>query len=398
MSGNRSSQPSTVRRLAPAAVALSAILGIREAVGRLREVDLAGQVVLVTGASRGLGLALAREFHAQGCRLAICARDPAELNRAAELLRGEGAEVHAVVCDVGDREAVAELIADVTRRYGRIDVLVNNAGLIQLGPVQTTEPKDYRTSLDVMTFGILYPTLAVLPQMQARRAGRIVNITSFGGKVPFPHMLPYTTAKFAAVGLSEGLRVELAAQGIAVHTVCPGPLRTGSHLAAYASGDERIQEEEYRWFAGGGASPFVVAADRAARTIVRGVRRGDPEIVFPTSAALLILLHGLSPGLTGDLLSLVNRYLLPEAPAPGAATESVRGMEIEPRFAGSRLWRTLTALGRRDAARLNQYPGTRQPIDDAAPAAQPARQREPEEIAASPPLRSDHEAVPSPNS
>ena len=372
MPGNRSRGLSTIRRVAPAALAAGAIWGIREGVGRLRAADLSGQVVLVTGASRGLGLALAREFHTQGCRLAICARDPGELNRAAELLRGEGAEVHAVVCDVGDRDAVAELIADVTRRFGRIDVLVNNAGLIQLGPVQTTEPKDYRTSLDVMTFGILYPTLAVLPQMQARRAGRIVNVTSFGGKVAFPHMLPYTTAKFAAVGLSEGLRVELAAQGIAVHTVCPGPLRTGSYLAAYTSGDEQTQEAEYRWFAGGGASPFVVAADRAARIIVRGVKRGDPEIVFPTSAALLILLHGLSPGLTGDLLSLVNRYLLPEAPAPGAASETVRGMEIEPRFAGSRLWRTLTALGRRDAARLNQIPGTPQPIDDVAPAAHPA--------------------------
>ena len=373
-----------VERLAPAAAAVGLALGAREVVGRMREADLSGQVALVTGGSRGLGLALARELHAQGCRLAICARDPAELARAAERLLGEGAEVHAVPCDVGDPDAVRMMIEEVTTRFGRIDLLVNNAGLIQVGPIETTEPKDYQTSFDVMFYGLLYPTLAVLPQMEARRAGRIVNITSFGGKIPLPHMLPYSAAKFAATGFSDGLRAELKPAGIAVHTVCPGAMRTGSYRNVYLSGDRELQEAEYAWISAGGASPLAMAADRAARIVVRGVRRGDPVIVFPASAALAALLYGVAPGLASDVIGMVNR-MLPDAPPPGRETETVPGREVEPAFSGSRLWRAVTIIGRRDAHRLNQYPGTRQPIDDLVPSDQPAAERHTDHLTESPP-------------
>ncbi len=106
--------------------------------------------------------------------------------------------------------------------FGRVDIVVNNAGIIQVGPMSTTTVEDFATALDVMFWGALYPTLAVLPQMRARRSGHVVNITSIGGMVSVPHLLPYTCAKFAAVGLSEGLRTELGQEGIHVTTVVPG--------------------------------------------------------------------------------------------------------------------------------------------------------------------------------
>src|SRR5450759_4776995 len=112
----------------------------------------------------------------------------------------------------------------------------------------------FELAMDVMYWGVLYPTLAVLPQMREHKRGRIVNITSIGGKVSIPHLLPYNSAKFAAVGLSEGLRAELAMDGVTVTTIVPGLMRTGSHINAYFKGK---QEREYTWFALGASLPVI---------------------------------------------------------------------------------------------------------------------------------------------
>ena len=114
------------------------------------------------------------------------------------------------------------LVAQATEHFGRVDILVNNAGKIQVGPMHTATVEDFEHALNVMFWGVLYPTLAVLPQMRARGRGRIVNITSIGGMVSVPHLLPYTCAKFAAMGLSQGLRAELGRDGIQVTTIVPG--------------------------------------------------------------------------------------------------------------------------------------------------------------------------------
>ena len=322
---------------------------VRTALGRLGEESLRGEVALITGGSRGLGLALARELAGEGCRLAICARDEAELERARTDLEGRGAEVMTVPCDIRDQSQVEAMIAAVTERFGRIDLLVNNAGIITVGPVESMTADDFARAMDIDFWGVLYPTLAVLPQMRERRRGRIVTITSIGGKISMPHLLPYNCAKFAAVGFSEGLRAELAPDGITVTTVVPGEMRTGSYLHAEFGGD---REGEYRWFALGASSPFIISADRAARTIVRGIKRGTSELTFPISAKLAARLNGLVPGATANLLSLVDR-LMPAAdgerarPAPGAVVQA----ETD-----SRALETATALGRQAAAEHNQYP------------------------------------------
>ena len=195
--------------------------------------------VLITGGARGLGLALAREFVRVGCRLVLAARDAQELARARQDLTQRGAEVLAVPCDVTNQEQVR--VDQATQHFGRVDIVVNNAGIIQVDPMSTTTVEDFATALDVMFWGAFYPTLAVLPQMRARRSGHIVNITSIGGMVSVPHLLPYTCAKFAAVGLSEGLRAELGQEGIRVTTVVPGLMRTGSYVQARFQGQQECE-------------------------------------------------------------------------------------------------------------------------------------------------------------
>src|SRR6185503_4123757 len=119
---------------------------------------------------------------------------------------------------------------------------------------------------------------AVLPEMRARREGRIVNITSIGGKISVPHLLPYSASKFALVGLSEGLRAELAKDGIVVTTICPGLMRTGSPRNATFKGQHRA---EYAWFSIGDSLPVTaMSADRAARQILTACKRGEAEVVL----------------------------------------------------------------------------------------------------------------------
>jgi NAD(P)-dependent dehydrogenase (short-subunit alcohol dehydrogenase family) len=332
--------------------AVAAALGLRRLLQP--EADISGEVVLITGGSRGLGLALAREFGAHGCRLVICARDEAELRRAEEKLSRPGRqatapEVLSVVCDAGDREQVAEMVAQARDRFGRIDILVNNAGIIDVAPLDSQPLTAYEEAMDVMYWGVVYPTLAVLPEMQARGSGRITNITSIGGKVSVPHLLPYNGAKFAATGFSEGLRAELAGSGVTVTTIIPGLIRTGSFLHAYFRGQ---RQKEYGWFSLASSLPLLtMSAEAAARQIVAATRRGEAERTLSLPAQILARLAGLFPGLVADANGLANRLM----PDPDG-TEGERGFEVQQRMAlrQRRLLRQLGALGWEGAMALNQ--------------------------------------------
>ena len=334
-----------------AGMALGLGLGARVAPPRAPEAELHGAVALVTGGSRGLGLALSRELARQGCRLAICARDEAGLETARAELERTGADVMAVPCDVSDQAQVIAMVEAVTRHYGRIDLLINNAGIIVVGPVESLTHTDFERVMGANFWGVLNPTMAVLPGMQARGSGRIVNITSIGGKVAVPHLLPYTCAKFAAVGLSSGLRAELTNAGISVTTVIPGLMRTGSYLHAEFSGD---QAAEYRWFALNSSAPYPVAisADRAARLIVRAARRGQAECSYPISAVIATRLSGLLPGATTNVLTLIDR-LLPEPPRQPAGTRPGAAVEAS---IDAPVLRAATVLGRSAAEEYNQVP------------------------------------------
>jgi NAD(P)-dependent dehydrogenase (short-subunit alcohol dehydrogenase family) len=307
---------------------------------------LQGAVLLITGGSRGLGLALAREFASEGCRIAICARDAAELSVARQDLECRGAEVLTIECDVRDQAAVDRMVEHVRYHYGRIDVLVTNAGEIQVGPAESMRIPDFEQAMNVMFWGTVYPTMALLPHFRSRGCGRIVNITSIGGKVAVPHLLPYTCAKFAAVGFSEGLRAELRDTGIKVVTIAPGLMRTGSYLNAEVKGDH---DAEASWFSLSASLPGVsMSAERAARQIVSATKRGRAEKILTTQANLLARFHGLFPGLTSEILGLVDQYLLPA----GDNTAGKRGHET--RALHSPAIHAATILGRMAARRFLQ--------------------------------------------
>jgi NAD(P)-dependent dehydrogenase (short-subunit alcohol dehydrogenase family) len=287
-----------------------------------RAIDLRGKLVLITGGSRGLGLELAREFSREGARIAICGRDEETLRRAEQELNSKGAIVNAYVCDITNAQSVTEMIARVERELGPVHVLVNNAGIIEVGPMEVMTEQDYRDAMDTHYWGPLHATLAVLPSMRYRGSGRIVNITSIGGKVSMPHLLPYDASKFALVGFSEGLHAEVAKDGIRVTTVVPGLMRTGSPRNAIFKGQNK---KEYAWFSISDSLPLIAMnSRRAARKIVDACIHGDAELVLTPQAKLAVAFHGVFPGATAEILGVVNRML----PEPGGIGEQrARGGE-----------------------------------------------------------------------
>jgi NAD(P)-dependent dehydrogenase (short-subunit alcohol dehydrogenase family) len=330
-----------------------AVLALRMVRRERSRWDLANRTVLITGGSRGLGLLVARELAREGARVAITARDASTLARAREDLAGHGAPVLAIPCDVTDRESVERLVRETTQRLGPIDAVVNNAGTITVGPVEEMTVDDYRAALATNFWGPLYTILAVLPAMRARRAGRIVNVASIGGRLSVPHLVPYSASKFALVGLSEGLRAELAAEGIQVSTICPGLMRTGSPRHAWFKGRHRA---EYAWFSLADSLPLVsMSAERAARQIVDALRFGDADRILSLPARVGATLHGVCPGLTAELLGVVNR-LLPGSRGRGRHSPldagAVEGLASTSSVSPS----LLTTLGDRAAERTNQTP------------------------------------------
>lgn len=343
--GVRLASPSRLGLVA-AAIGAAAV-GINVWRNKTRLIDFTGRVVVITGGSRGLGFALAQEFASRGASIVICGRDQSVLQEAEAKLSVLDVPVMAVHCDISKR-ADAELpIRQATERFGHVEVLVNNAGQISVGPLESQTIEDFEQPMETMFWGMVYSTMAVLPQMQQRRSGRIVNITSIGGKVAVPHLLPYACAKFAAVGFSEGLRAELAKDHVRVTTVVPGLMRTGSHSNAAFKGDHR---KEYSWFSLAATLPVSsMDAHRAAHKIVDATARGTAEIILTPQASILALAHGIAPGLVSDLMGIANRFI------PGTGSHSQQpfaGKESETAISRS----VLTALGRSAGRELNQHP------------------------------------------
>jgi len=333
---------------------------------RLRRRDLSGQVALVTGGSRGLGLVLARELGRRGMRVAICARDEEELERARAALAAEGIDAMAEPCDVTDPDGVAGMVAEVTERLGPVDLLVNNAGIIQVGPSEAMRLEDFVRAMDVMFYGALHATTEVLPQMRRRGSGTIVNVTSIGAAVGVPHLAPYTAAKFALRGLSEALGAEVAKDGVRVVTIVPGLMRTGSFGHALVTG-KRYAEASL--FALASSLPLLtVSAERAARRIVRAVERGEAVVVIGLPARALRLSHALSPGAIVKTLGFVNR-LLPPPPREGEEGMPLPGELFRRGLARS----VLTALGDRAARRYNET----EPEPEPGPGPEPETKPEP---------------------
>lgn len=308
-------------------------------------ISFRGRSAFVTGGSRGLGLLIARELLMRGAKVAISARDRDELARAEAQLRSHGRDVLAIEADMTIREEVDAAVQKVEQQFGPVDVLINNAGTISVGPLETMTIDDFRSSINTHFWGPYFATMAVLPQMQRRQFGRIVNISSIGGKISVPHLVPYSVGKFALTAFSEGLRSELLKDKVYVTTVCPGLMRTGSPRNAFFKGNN---EAEYAWFSISDALPGLsMNANRAARQVVDSCARGDAELILTVPAKFATLLHGVFPEVMVDVLGVVNRFL----PPPGGIGTDVRTGK-QSRSKASPSW--LTALNERAAQENNQ--------------------------------------------
>lgn len=293
----------TLRLLRAAAVG-AGVAVTAQTMRRRRRIAFLDRVVVISGGSRGLGLVLARQLADEGAKLALLARNAEDLARAAQMLAP--ADVLTLPCDVRDEAQVQAAIRQVLERWGRIDVLINNAGVIQVGPLEHMSNADFRESLDVHFWGAYHCLQAVIPHMRGR-GGRIANITSIGGKIAVPHLTPYCAGKFALVGLSDGMRAELRKDRIYITTVVPGLMRTGSPPNAIFKGRHR---QEYAWFAISDALPGLsIDAERAAQQIIEALRYGDASLTITLPAKIAVAANALLPNLVATITALATRLL-----------------------------------------------------------------------------------------
>jgi NAD(P)-dependent dehydrogenase (short-subunit alcohol dehydrogenase family) len=291
--------------LLPGAVLFGAWLIFR--VIRTARYSLRDKVAVITGGSRGLGLVLARRICAQGGSVALIARDPEELARAKADLIPRGGNVLTVECDLLDAGQIQSAVRQIIDRFGKIDILINNAGIIEVGPLEHMTREDFERAMRLHFWAPFELISQIIPEMRTWGGGRIVNISSIGGKVAVPHLAPYSASKFALTGLSDAFRAELARDNIHVTTVAPGMMRTGSHVNAKFKGKHDV---EFAWFAASAGAPLIsMNADRAARKILAACRRGQPSLTLTFAARGAILGNALFPNLTGYLMKVVNRFL-----------------------------------------------------------------------------------------
>ena len=334
--------------LGKTAVSAAAIIAARRLFSAMArpKIDLQDKVVLISGGSRGLGLALAREFGNRGSRIAACARDASELDEACMRLRKGGIVAVPFPCDITNRSEVQTLIDRVINHFGKIDILINNAGFIKVGPFEAFSDSDFEYAMNLMFWAPVNLSFAALPHMTKQRTGNIVNITSIGGRVSVPHLLPYSCAKFAFVGFSTGLSTELKSRGIHVLTVVPGLMRTGSYLNAEFTGSAKQEFAQFSLL--GNLPPFSVAAEYAAVRVRRALEKQRYTCTISVPAKLLIAAEALLPDTTRAIFEVINRYVLSHS----EQTDSVSGKALSPGF--GKVFQALTTLGRAAAVRLNE--------------------------------------------
>lgn len=266
------------------------------------------QTVVITGGSRGLGLALAEELVSRGAKVALLARDPQELQRAkSQLELLPNAQVLTIVCDVTHRQQLKEAFEKVRSTFGSLCILVNNAGSVVAAPFEAMNQKDFEAQMNLHFYAVLKAVQLALPIFKSQGFGRIVNISSIGGRIPVPHMIPYVASKFAVSGFSQALSTELRKESIQVTTIYPGLMRTGSPVQGVFKGDS---EKEFAWFAVSDNTPLLtVSAKNAARQILCAVQNGESDLVISLPAKLGAFAYSNFPQIVTAILGIVNRLL-----------------------------------------------------------------------------------------
>lgn len=314
---------------------------------RARRFRWDGRVAVIVGGSRGLGLLLARRIGRKGATPVLVARNEVELSAAQRGLAEEGIRAEVIVADVADEAQAFAAIDRAAARLGGIDVLVNAASIIPVGPLDALSLDDLRSAMDVNFWGTVYTCWAALPHLKLRRGARIVNVSSIGGEIAVPHLLPYSCGKFAVTGFSEGLQAEVARHGVRVVTVVPWLMRTGSAPHALVKGRKKAEAALFEISA---SLPLLtVDAGRAADRIVRAIEVGERHVAVGGLAKAARLAHALAPGLSGAVLGFAAR-LLPRAPR-GSAAQAPSEAREHPSFATRS---PLTRLGREAGAHDNE--------------------------------------------
>jgi short-subunit dehydrogenase len=308
----------------------SAVTAAWFAAGRLTRMEYTfrHRTVVITGGTRGLGLAMAREFVDEGARLWLIARSTDELSSAADELTARGGWVRTICADVRRSDHVTRVVDTIVTSGPPIDVLVNNAGTLEVGPVGHAKLEDFQDALATHFWGPLDLIRASLPHMRGNGEGRIVNIASVGGRVAVPHLAAYTASKFALVGLSESLRAELMKEGVMVTTVTPGLMRTGSYVNVKLRGRH---PDELRWFTAMSATPLTsMRPERAARMIVEACRNGRATLTPGVQARLAILLNALAPNFYASINAAADRALLPRPRTDDRGDQARYATEVDP--------------------------------------------------------------------
>ncbi|MGD9558082.1 MAG: SDR family NAD(P)-dependent oxidoreductase [Mangrovibacterium sp.] len=316
------------KMLMGAATSAVAAAALKMAIRSLNWYNLEDKVVLVTGGSRGLGLILARQLAEKKARVAICSRSREDLDKVTPELSAAARQFMAIDCDITDKGQVDRMITEVEENMGPVDVVINNAGKMSVGPMEAFDEEDYESAMKVYFWGPFHIIRRVLPHMKEKHAGRIVNIVSVGALVSFPHLLPYSVSKFALSGFSEGLTAELDQYNIKVTSVYPGLMTTGSHRNIDVKGK---YEKEYGWFSATATNPLIsMSAQRAARKIISAIQGGEKTLTLSFSAKLGKLAHALFPDMVISVFDLINRLL----PAyRGTGHQPVKGHDITPETA-----------------------------------------------------------------
>ena len=247
------------------------------------------KVAIVTGASSGIGRATALALAEQGARVALASRNEEALSALAEELKRQSRQVIVIPTDVTQRDQVEALVREVIAQWGRVDILISNAGEYIRAPITDLDPADLQRSLDVNFFGGVYCVKAVLPHMLAQKSGQIVFVTSMDGKIGLPPDAPYVSAKFALTGFCEVLRQEVRDSGISVTNVLPGRVDT-----------VMIEDLKFAWI-----SPKI-SPESVATAILTGIRKRKPIVIVPPQAKLLYYINVFAPTLS-DWLSRLFR-------------------------------------------------------------------------------------------
>ena len=271
-----------------------------------------GAVAIVTGGASGLGRALCEELGRRGAIVVVADVDEPGARAVAAGIEATGGWASAARLDVRDAAAVAALVQGTAAAHGRLDLMINNAGVAVMGEAQDLDLDHWRRVVDVNLWGVIHGATAAYGVMARQGSGHIVNVASLAGLAGFPTASPYATTKFAVVGLSQSLRAEGEDLGVKVSVVCPGFVQTAIFdNGAYVGSRKEDALAQVRF--------KMIDAGRAARLTLDGIARNRAFIVFPLYARLLWRLLRLSPGMAVPIHRMTVRGFRASRRASGRA-------------------------------------------------------------------------------